>query len=51
VYQEVVSPLRRLVSCHVLDMLPQPTLHLWPLNATTRFAFEYRPSWQQRGVC
>lgn len=49
VYQEVVSPLRRLVSCHVLDMLPQPTLHVWPLNPTTRFAFEYRSSWQQRG--
>eukprot|EP00241_Pyramimonas_parkeae_P001477 CAMPEP_0114235474 /NCGR_PEP_ID=MMETSP0058-20121206/6272_1 /TAXON_ID=36894 /ORGANISM="Pyramimonas parkeae, CCMP726" /LENGTH=470 /DNA_ID=CAMNT_0001347243 /DNA_START=76 /DNA_END=1492 /DNA_ORIENTATION=+ len=47
-YQEVVSPLRRLVSCRLLDMLPQPTLYLWPLHPTTRLAFEYRDSWQQR---
>eukprot|EP00240_Pyramimonas_obovata_P015199 CAMPEP_0118943000 /NCGR_PEP_ID=MMETSP1169-20130426/37316_1 /TAXON_ID=36882 /ORGANISM="Pyramimonas obovata, Strain CCMP722" /LENGTH=213 /DNA_ID=CAMNT_0006888141 /DNA_START=311 /DNA_END=948 /DNA_ORIENTATION=- len=47
-FQEVVSPLRRLASCAPLDLLPQPTLYMWPLNRSTRLALEYRDSWHQR---
>ncbi|KAK3262393.1 hypothetical protein CYMTET_28748 [Cymbomonas tetramitiformis] len=29
VYQEIMSPLRRLSSCNILDALPQPTIYFW----------------------